>query len=220
MTVTPASSPWSGFMAMIHLSCGTSYRSGPGESSRRSNLFSAMGQPEERKINPACDAGWKHSDRWRESPAAQSAQSANTSELQADLRTAPLLNRSYSWASLCYWSHEAIGTALQDSTIHWGCSGWRARVQPGDTEARTNQSTTGGGVYVQHTNTPKPIRDTCSGTCSGTCSSPSRTAWALSFCLNRKLICSCWRVRFFWQRQQTLFHLQSGLCRNCDDAGG
>lgn len=115
---------------------------------------------------------------------------------------------------------QAIGTALQDSTIHWGCSGWRARVQPGDTEAWTNQSTTGGGVYVQHTNTPKPIRDTCSGTCSGTCSSPSRTAWALSFCLNRKLICSCWRVRFFWQRQQTLFHLQSGLCRNCDDAGG
>lgn len=49
---------------------------------------------------------------------------------------------------------QAIGTALQDSTIHWGCSGWRARVQPEDTKARTNQSTTRGrGLRSAHKHT-------------------------------------------------------------------
>lgn len=33
----------------------------------------------------------------------------------------------------------------------------------------------------------------------GTCSSPLVTAWDLILSLNRKLICSCWRVRFFWR---------------------
>lgn len=36
-------------------------------------------------------------------------------------------------------------------------------------------------------------------TCS---SSPPPTRWDLTFSLNRKLICSCWRVRFLWWGKQ------------------
>lgn len=47
--------------------------------------------------------------------------------------------------------------------------------------------------HVTSTNT-----DTQNALQRRTCSSPPGAAWDLIFSLKRKLICSCWRVRFLW----------------------
>lgn len=56
--------------------------------------------------------------------------------------------------------------------------------------------------------------------CFCTCSSLLEALWDLILSLNRKLICSCWRVRFFWKTEERSVWSKLREVMGSDDAGG